>query len=472
MGIDPLAWSVSLSGAPTRHACHGVTPLELQTNLMRRFCLFLAQVSSRKHSPNPSVNFSPHISGMMATAIVPRQFLLLGLLAILPELSAQSNSDESDGSNVVDQLLALPEDMQEELPDDVKDFLAELDEESDWFPSFTLSALAGERDNVGLSTIVPQSSYFGEARVEGFLWWQPLDSVLEALVMIDGRHRTYENNPVVDDEQSWLGQAEVRWMPLRWFDLKARSQGFYQDEVIDLSTSAAQRTVLPIQVLGGRADLTAKVNLPFGFSVESKAGIQRADYHMVAEDYYSDDWWHGVNWSPRRWITFSYGQQTMDRDYDFRSQTTAGGRSISDTFLAFGQDEERGRLRLRMDWRGRWRLDVSGGVLENRDNAAGFFDYDWKRWWSELEWVSPEDRWEFRVEWEEKTTDYLNQTVGAGLNPEDRNQVDRLWRGEVIWRFNDRWNARVEYEDVLSESNEVNATYRDRTIWFGLSFDS
>ncbi len=110
--------------------------------------------------------------------------------------------------------------------------------------------------------------------------------------------------------------------------------------------------------------------------------------------------------------------------------------------------------------------------MENRDNAAGFFNYDRKRWRSELEWVSPEDRWELRVEWEEKATDYLNQTVGAGLNPEGRRQDDRLRRGEVIWRFNDRWNARVEYEDTLSESNEVNATYRDRTIWFGLSFES
>ena len=407
---------------------------------------------------------------MRATAFVLRQLLLLGLLVQVPVLRAQSEDDAIDDT-VIDQLLALPEDLQEELPDDVKDFLAELDEESDWFPSASLSALAGRRDNVGLSTLVPQAANFAEVRGEGFLWWQPLASVWEALAMIDGRYRSYENNPVVDDEQSWLGQAELTWMPWRWVDVKARTQGFYQDEVLDLSTSAAQRTVLPIQVLGGRADLKAQIYLPVGFSIESRAGTQRADYQLVAEDYYSRDWWHGANWSPARWVKVSYGQQTIDRDYDFRSQTTAGGRPIVDTNLSFAQDEEQGRLRLKLDWRGEWQFNVLGGRLENRDNGAGFFDYDWERWQGELEWVSPEDRWEFRVEWEEKTTNYVNQTVGTGLNPAGREQIDRFWRGEAIWRFHHRWNARVEYEDTLSESNEVDATYRDRTIWFGLSFD-
>jgi hypothetical protein len=407
---------------------------------------------------------------MRATAFVLRQLLLLGVLVQVPFVRAQSEDDAIDDT-VIDQLLALPEDLQEELPDDVKDFLAELDEKSDWFPSASLTALAGHRDNVGLSTLVPQAANFAEVRGEGFLWWQPLDSAWEALAMIDGRYRHYENNPVVDDEQSWLGQAELTWMPGRWLDVKARTQGFYQDEVLDLSTSAAQRTVLPIQVLGGRADLKAQVYLPVGFSIESRAGTQRADYQLVAEDYYSRDWWHGANWSPARWVKVSYGQQTIDRDYDFRSQTTAGGRAIVDTFLSFAQDEEQGRLRLKFDWRGEWQFNVLGGRLENRDNGAGFFDYDWERWQGELEWVSPEDRWEFRVEWEEKSTNYVNQTVGAGLNPAGREQIDRFWRGEAIWRFHPRWNARVEYEDTLSESKEVDATYRDRTIWFGLSFD-
>ena len=419
----------------------------------------------------PSVNDLSQFLGMRAAAFVLRRLLPIGMLVTVPASWAQSGSDGPDDS-VINQLLALPDEVQEELPDDVKEFLAELDEESDWFPSASLTALVGERENVGLSAVVPQAAFFGEARAEGFLWWQPLDSVWEALAMIDGRYRSYESNPVVEDEQSWLGQAEVTWMPWRWLDVKTRAQGFYQDEVIDLSTSAAQRTVLPIQVLGGRADLKAQIYLPGGFSLESRAGTQRADYQHVAEDYYSRDWWHGVNWSPARWVRFSYGQQTIDRDYDFRSQTTAGGRSIGDTYLSFAQDEEQGRLRLKLNWRGEWQWNVLGGRLENRDNGAGFFDYDWERWRSELEWVSPEDRWEIRVEWEEKTIHYVNQTVGAGLNPAGREQIDRLWRGEVIWRFHDRWNARLEYEDTLSESNEIDATYADRTIWFGLSFDN
>ena len=378
-------------------------------------------------------------------------------------------SAEDDFIGVVGQLLALTDEEKEALPEDVLTFIDEF-VLSPWIPSASVSAVAGYRENLGLSALVPESAAFAEGRVEGFLMWKPDDSPWQALGILDGFYRQYANNPVTDAEQSWFSQAELKWKPWTFLEFRTRGQGFYQDEVADLSTTAAQRTVLPIRVLNGIVDGGVTVRLPGALRLESRYVWRRADYRFVAEDYWGGEWRHGLTWQSASWLGVSYERSDRKRDYDFRQQVTPGGRPIPGTELSFAQIEDEARLWLAWQRGGEWRWEAGWSQLENRDEASGFYDYDGEGWRGSVSWVSPNDKWEVRVEWEDDRIDYLNQTVGAGLDPAPRQREDRWVRAEVWRELNDTWELRLEMEDLVSSSNETDASYRDRTYWLGLSY--
>ena len=200
--------------------------------------------------------------------------------------------------------------------------------------------------------------------------------------------------------------------------------------------------------------------------------MQRADYQLVAEDYRGSDWWNGLAWEPWSWVELSYGWRDRDRDYDHRLEVTPGGRPIEGTELSFAQVEEQAEISFQWEKWGRWSLGAGWSARENRDEASGFYDYDRSGWNGMIEWRSPQRDWECRVEWEDDDLDYLHQTVGAGLDPAARAQRDRWIRVELWRRINSRWEVQIEFEDLLSESNETDGSYRDQIVWVGFTFNS
>lgn len=400
----------------------------------------------------------------LLSALVVTQALMGGGL-----LAQTATAADEDFVDVLGQLLALSEEDRAALPSDVQEFLTDFGT-SPWIPSASFSAVAGYRDNVGLSALVPEAVGFAEGRAESFLMWQPVDSAWQALGILDGFYRRYANNPVTDAEQSWFSQLELKWKPLKAWDFKVRGQGFYQDEVVDLSTTAAQRTVLPVEVLNGNVDGGMSLRLPGGVVAQSRYAWRRADYRFVAEDYASTEWWNGLLWQPWSWMGLAYERIDRQRDYDFRQNVTPGGRPLPDTQLSFAQVDHEARGWVEWNRAGDWRWEAGWSELENRDEASGFYDYDGESWRGSLQWVSREEKWEVRVEWEQDRIDYLNQTVGAGLTPDPRQREDRWVRVEVWRRLGPAWDLRLEGEDLLSESNEIDASYRDRTYWLGLTY--
>jgi hypothetical protein len=382
----------------------------------------------------------------------------------------ESAVDEVEFTDVVGQLLALDEGDRAALPEDVQGFLDDLGF-SPWIPAAGVSLVSGYRDNIGLNSIVPSGAAFGEARLEGLLLWQPEDSPFDARFIADGFYRHYAGNPVSDADQSWYGQAEFRWQPGRRLRLWTKGQGFYRDEVADLSTTAAQRTVLPVELINGASITGATLQLPLGLEAESRFTLRQANYRLVPEDYRSESWWHGVRLSPVKWFGVDYGRRDRNRDYDARREVTPGGRPIEGSRLSFEQTEEQFAGWAEFDFLGEWSLQADFNRLENRDGTSGFYDYDGESRTVYARWRSPDDTWEFGVEWEESRYDYLNQTVGGGLTPPAREREDRWIRIEAVYRFGFTWELRLETEDLSSASNEVLASYRDRIYWAGLSYN-
>ena len=395
--------------------------------------------------------------------------VVLAVLCCRPAQLAAAAEDTVSEDAPIDLWAALqdlPPELAEALPEDLRLLLEEM-EPGAWQTLLTVSTALGYRDNVGLSSVVPVADSFGQARLEGLAMRQPLNG-WEWLAIVDGQSRWYADNPVTEDEHFWFGRGQVRWSP--WSPLKftAAVQGFWQDRVIDLTEGIGARTVAALQVWGGEGSFGTRVDFWGGFGVDATLVATRLDYRGVGEDYEALRYQGEFFWTAGEWLTLAVGGQAADRDYDFRRETTKGGRLLDDTLLAYGQETEYARLRLNWTRGGDWELELKGSRFENRDGASGFYDYDRERWSGALVWELA--RWEIRGEWEEQDVAYTLQTVGAGINPDARLQEDRSWMAEVHYRWGDHWEVFGEILVDRSLSNGVDASYRDRTVVVGAAY--
>ncbi len=381
-------------------------------------------------------------------------------------------ADDTDASfsdadaDLWEELQALPPELADALPDDLRVLLEEM-KPGAWQTLLTTSAALGYRENVGLNPVVPEAASFGQLRIEALAMRQPAGG-WEWTAILDGQARWYDDNPVTDDEHFWFGRGEVGWTPWAPLRFALTAQGFWQDQVIDLTESIGVRTVADLQVAGGEAGAGMRLSLWGGFSVEGTASFSRIDYRGVAEDHVGWIRKGELVWSPAAWLTLGVGMGDTERDYDFRGEATKGGRVIADTILAYDQLNEQARMTLKWDKAGDWELEVKGSRFENRDGASGFYDYDRERWDATLSWEIA--RWEFRVDWEQQDIAYLWQTVGAGLTPAGRQQVDKTWEVDVAYRWGNHWEIFGQFSTDRSFSNEVDSSYQDRTFLLGSAF--
>ncbi len=334
-----------------------------------------------------------------------------------------------------------------------------------WQTLAGVSAAWGQRSNPGLSTIAAESATFGQLGLEGFALRE--SERFDALALLDGYARWYDGHPAVDDEQAWFGRGEARWRPWAWVQASGSLQGYWQDQVLDITESIGARTVVPVKVAGGDLGGQLRLQLPWGFAVQGGAKARRADYQEVPEDHAAREWRGELIWSPAAWLEFAGAQVSAARDYDFRGEATTGGRILEDTRLGFDQTGTEARARVRFVAAGRWTLEGRWGTLENRDGTSGFYDYDRDRWSLDVEWAWR--NWTVRGRTERSEVTYLVQTVGAGLTPDPRTQQDTVWEAELRRGLGERWEVFGQFQHDESLSNETDASYTDEMVWFGLN---
>ncbi len=387
-------------------------------------------------------------SGALRRLVIRLSAIVLGIG------SAVAQSDEPD---------PLPEDVL--LLPEMQELLDELRPDA-WQTMAGVSAAWGRRDNPGLSTLEAKAANFGQLRVEGFARRQTTH--FEVRAMVDGQQRWYGDHPVVDDDALWFGRGEVRWRPWTWWEWIPSVQGYWQDQVLDLTEDIGMRTVAPVQVIGGDVGLATRLQLPVGFALEGRVRGLRADYRWVPEDYVAVEGRGELSWQKWSWLTLGVSRVETTRDYDFRGEATIGGRIVPDTLLSFEQTGEEARAQVRFDLGGSWRIEGRMSDFTNRDSAAGFYDYDRDRWSAAMEWRR--GAWEVQGRYERSEASYLVQTVGAGLTPDPREQQDTLWEVELRRSFGEHWEGVARYEFDESLSNDLDSSYTDRTMWVGVGY--
>ena len=315
----------------------------------------------------------------------------------------------------------------------------------------------GWRDNVMLSPFSPVGRAFVRGEVESFLSGRRGDLRLISLVSGDVL-RFVSPPPETAGEQQWFAHVEARWQPGKAWRAALKVDGFLQDMVSDLSETEAVRTVLATRVRGAFATFAPRFELPAGLALEPFTQVKRVVYSAVPGDY--DESRSGVRLeregSGR--LTFALLAVTQDRRFATRQQHTAGGRPLAGTRLRFRQQELSLRVGTQWNAAGEWKAAVTAGAGRLRDGASGFFDHDQRHVRTELSW-RPGD-WRLLLEAETRRTDYLLQTVGAGITPPPRIADGHASRLRVERALGGRWGTFGEFSWERVRSNEREFSYR------------
>jgi hypothetical protein len=334
-----------------------------------------------------------------------------------------------------------------------------------WQVDTTLRASAGWRDNVLLSAVAPESRAFARSEVEGLVW-RPARGAWEHLAFLNGTLTRYADPPPdVSGEQEWFLHGETRWQPHPRFRLSASALGFYQDQVLDLSATEAERFVARIRLRGLLAGSEARLRLPAGFTVAAFGQAQRADYRDFAEDYDEGRGGLRASWSRGETVTLSATALARRRSYAERVTYTASGRPLAGTRLHFSQKE--GELKAE-GRRGPWSVTGTARREESRDEASGFFDTTEEGFRIDAGWES--DPWRVSLDAGYERTRYPVQTVGIGFEPELRQQRDHEARLRIERTLGEHWTLYGDAHWERSRTNLENASYTAKTFVLGVAW--
>jgi len=323
----------------------------------------------------------------------------------------------------------------------------------------------GWRDNVMLSPFSPLGRAFLRGEAESFLALNRRDWRLISL--LSGDVLRYFAPPAESaGEQQWFAHLEARWQRWAAWRVSLKADGFLQDVVSDLSETEAVRTVLATRVRGAFATIGTRVELPAALSLEPFFQVKRVDYALIPGDYDESRGGFRLEWRAAPRLLFSLVGVSQDRSYATRQQHTAGGRPLAGTQLRFGQDDA--VLRAETGWTlgGEWKAALAAGEGRNRDGASGFFDFDQRHGRLELGWRP--GSWRLALDAEARRTDYLVQTVGAGIAPPPRISDGFMSRLRLERTLPGGWGAFGEFAWERARSNEREFSYRSHGVSGGV----
>jgi len=352
------------------------------------------------------------------------------------------------GQSVSDQKLLA------ELPPDI---VALLTGQSAWSTTVSAQGGAGYKDNLLLSRYQPEASGFVRGGAEAFLWHVPVGRT-DYFAFVNAEETRYFSNAAVDHEAQAFLVAEWRYRIGDTFKLTVDAQGYYLDQIFDVSDTDAQRAVARLQVAG--ATLGPALHwacLPRAW-VEARALGKRESYRDGLNNNRFSEGEARLGWRPGARLEVSLGLIGRRRDFDHREQYSVGGRPQSGTLLRIGEREEELKIGATWDRAAHWKTTTRTGRQHYTDNGAGYFNYRENKFIQELDWSAGD--WLVHAEGSAKRLVYEVQTIGFGLSPPARIKESYGVEGRVERKINPRWTIYTEYSWERNRSNYVLTGYR------------
>ena len=243
---------------------------------------------------------------------------------------------------------------------------------------------------------------------------------------------------------------------------------FYQDQVLDVSTTETNREAIPVVGHTIEALPRVKLQLPAHNWLDAEAAVQRQFYNSPLDDYYMVGGRLAVGHDFPRDSKISISYAPVWRPYDTEPARTASGHVITNSHRESFRQEARFVWRQHWDAEKRWRTVFTTGALLNLENGGGYFDYT--RWFVSQRIRYRAAGWEIAVEGRFGQYDYANQLANPP-DPEKRQRKE--WRASLdIERDLTRHlmlAVRYDYETVLS--NDPLETYSVNVVSVSLNWE-
>ena len=349
-----------------------------------------------------------------------------------------------------------------ELPADIAALLAE---QSAWSASTNLQTGFGYKDNILLSHAGEEGSSYALGGVEALLWRRPRGRVDYFAFINAEETRYFSSQATINHEAQAFAQAEWRYRIGEVFKFALDGQGYYLDQIFDVSDTEVKRDVAELKVTGATFGPTVRWAFWPGWWVETRATGKREVYHDGLNNSAVGEGAVWLGWRPCPRFEVSVGGTGRQRDFDRRTQYDSGGRALDGTLLKIAERE--GELRCDVTWdaAARWKTTTQAGTLHYRDNGPGYFNYHQRKLEQTLEWTT--DKWLVRLEGSARRLEFEVQTVGVGIYPPARIKEEFIAQLRVERKISSRWTVFAEYDWERRRCNDLIAAYRVRQELLG-----
>jgi hypothetical protein len=380
-----------------------------------------------------------------------RQFALLWLLGVTVAVRAQMMGGTVAGEKTA---AATPS-------------LLEVPVAATWEVTGNLRVAAGYKDNLLLGSIRPQQSALARAEAEVF-WWRFPTERFEALAFVNATLTRFFDSVEDPSEGLALAYAEARWFIKPTVRAVFTGEGYYMDQVFDLSETDVERVTAKLQLTGGTASAMVHWEFLPATWVELKPVVQRDRYRDGSNDNHQMAGRAALAHKFGERVELSVAAQVLRRDYDNRRQYTDSGRPMNGTSLSFGQREAELGLSLTWDRAERWQTVTTVKTERNDDNGSGYFDYRARAVKQALTWARAP--WNVRLTSGAARYDYDVQIVGIGIDPPKRVREEFSAKARVKRQLGRKLTVFAEYEWERLRSNDPLVAYRVNTALAGLDW--
>jgi hypothetical protein len=345
------------------------------------------------------------------------------------------------------------------LKDVPPEIAALLSGQSAWTSTVAGNAAIGYKDNLLLSHSRPEGSGFGRVGVEAMLWHLPVGP-FDYFGFFNGDGTRYFSNRTINHDGEAFAGIEGRLRIGTKLLANLDVQGYYFDQIFDVSDTDQQRVVAELRLAGIKGGPTIRWTPVkwLWFEVAATAGRESLQQVDVASGSDARDHTRvtdptaRIGWRPSDRFEVSVTGLERRRSYATHPRFTARGR-IDQGILAIHEREVEGKAVVTFGGGRHWKMSSRGGVLHYRDNGSGYLNYNERHAAQEIAWEA--GAWAVKVEGEARRKDYLVRTVGSGTAQPPQVNDEFNVTASVERKLTSRWSIFAQYLWERVRSNEV-----------------